>query len=292
MDGVVGLARPSCLAVTYVGMVSAARRSQLGLAEPCCSGCNPLAIRAERLADPPLSLRGSWRCSRMLCGPGDTAIGDCVGPPPSFLSLLDIWVVYSDHACIFDAVYVPRGRVVRGMMFGFGDSMPPSPASVRLMEEMVIEYIVALVTKTMDVAASRRRDRPDVTDVKFVIRKDDRKMQRVRYLLDMQAHIQTATKDGKNLTAAYAEEAAAAALNTSGAPGGPAAAGSRGTHSGSAGALGVAGSGSAGKGAAHPPASSGAPGEAKPVGAKTSGGGGAGGGPGKASAFKPPPAPR
>lgn len=25
--------------------------------------------------------------------------------------------------------------------------MPPSPASVRLMEEMVIEYIVALVTK-------------------------------------------------------------------------------------------------------------------------------------------------
>lgn len=147
MDGVVGLARPSCLAMTYVGMVSAARRSQLGLAEPCCSGCNPLAIRAERLADPPLSLRGSWRCSRMLCGPGDTAIGDCVGPPPSFLSLLDIWVVYSDHACIFDAVYVPRGRVVRGMMFGFGDSMPPSPASVRLMEEMVIEYIVALVTK-------------------------------------------------------------------------------------------------------------------------------------------------
>lgn len=146
--------------------------------------------------------------------------------------------------------------------------------------------------QTMDVAASRRRDRPDVTDVKFVIRKDDRKMQRVRYLLDMQAHIQTATKDGKNLTAAYAEEAAAAALNTSGAPGGPAAAGSRGTHSGSAGALGVAGSGSAGKGAAHPPASSGAPGGVKPVGAKTSGGGGAGGGPGKASAFKPPPAPR
>eukprot|EP00168_Porphyra_purpurea_P013336 TRINITY_DN3661_c0_g1_i2.p1 TRINITY_DN3661_c0_g1~~TRINITY_DN3661_c0_g1_i2.p1 ORF type:complete len:177 (-),score=49.01 TRINITY_DN3661_c0_g1_i2:15-545(-) len=97
------------------------------------------------------------------------------------------------------------------MMFGFGDSLTPSPASLQLMEEMVIEYIVALVTKTMDVAASRRRDRPDVTDVKFAIRKDDRKMQRVRYLLDMQAHIQTVTKEGKNLTASYAEEAAAAA---------------------------------------------------------------------------------
>lgn len=38
-------------------------------------------------------------------------------------------------------------RVVRGMMFGFGDSLTPSPASLQLMEEMVIEYIVALVTK-------------------------------------------------------------------------------------------------------------------------------------------------
>jgi len=33
------------------------------------------------------------------------------------------------------------------MMFGFGDSLTPSPASLQLMEEMVIEYIVALVTK-------------------------------------------------------------------------------------------------------------------------------------------------
>lgn len=145
--------------------------------------------------------------------------------------------------------------------------------------------------QTMDVAASRRRDRPDVTDVKFVIRKDDRKMQRVRYLLDMQAHIQTATKDGKNLTAAYAEEAAAAALVTSGAPGGPAAAGTKGAHPGPAGAAGAAGSGTSGKDAAHPPAGSGALGGTKPVGTKASGGGGAGG-PGKASAFKPPPAPR
>lgn len=134
--------------MTYVGVASAARRSQLGSAEPCCSGCNPLAIRAERLADRPLSLRRSWRSTRMLCGPGDTRLlGTASVPRPRFLSLLDVWVVYCDHACVFGAVCFPRGRVVRGMMFGFGDSMPPSPASVRLMEEMVIEYIVALVTK-------------------------------------------------------------------------------------------------------------------------------------------------
>lgn len=40
-----------------------------------------------------------------------------------------------------------RLGAVRGMMFGFGDSLTPSQASLLLMEEMVIEYIVALVTK-------------------------------------------------------------------------------------------------------------------------------------------------
>lgn len=155
----------------------------------------------------------------------------------------------------------------------------------------VAALVAHTMLQTMDVAASRRRDRPDVTDVKFVIRKDDRKMQRVRYLLDMQAHIQTATKDGKNLTAAYAEEAAAAALATSGAPGGPAAAGSKGAHPGAAGAAGASGSGSGGKGVAPPLPGSGAAGGTKPVEVKVLGGGGVGGS-GKASAFKPPPAPR
>jgi len=38
-----------------------------------------------------------------------------------------------------------------------------------------------------------RRERPDVTDVKFVIRKDTRKLKRVRYLLEMKAEIKKAT---------------------------------------------------------------------------------------------------
>ncbi|OSX69222.1 hypothetical protein BU14_1725s0002 [Porphyra umbilicalis] len=179
---------------------------------------------------------------------------------------------------------IPRIFVseLRGMMFGFGDSLTPSPASLQLMEEMVIEYIVALVTKTMDVAASRRRDRPDVTDVKFAIRKDDRKMQRVRYLLDMQAHIQTVTKEGKNLTASYAEEAAAAAA--AGAPAATAAGGAKGAAAGSATAAGGGGGGAkSAAGSAHPPT-----GGAKAAGSKMASVGGSG----RASALKPPPAPR
>lgn len=36
---------------------------------------------------------------------------------------------------------------VRSMMFGFGDEQTPRGDSVRLMEEMVLEYITALVGK-------------------------------------------------------------------------------------------------------------------------------------------------
>eukprot|EP00168_Porphyra_purpurea_P013335 TRINITY_DN3661_c0_g1_i1.p1 TRINITY_DN3661_c0_g1~~TRINITY_DN3661_c0_g1_i1.p1 ORF type:complete len:210 (-),score=55.27 TRINITY_DN3661_c0_g1_i1:25-654(-) len=150
---------------------------------------------------------------------------------------------------------IPRIFVseLRGMMFGFGDSLTPSPASLQLMEEMVIEYIVALVTKTMDVAASRRRDRPDVTDVKFAIRKDDRKMQRVRYLLDMQAHIQTVTKEGKNLNRLVRR--GSCGRGGGGAPAATAAGGAKGAAAGSAGAAGGGGGGvKFAAGSAHSPA--------------------------------------
>lgn len=40
----------------------------------------------------------------------------------------------------------------------------------------------------------QRRDRPDVTDVKFVIRKNKRQLDRVRYLQEMKAVINKATK--------------------------------------------------------------------------------------------------
>jgi Transcription initiation factor IID, 18kD subunit len=40
----------------------------------------------------------------------------------------------------------------------------------------------------------QKRERPDVTDVKFVIRKNRRQLNRVRYLLEMKAVITKATK--------------------------------------------------------------------------------------------------
>uniref|UniRef100_A0A7S0ZEC8 Transcription initiation factor TFIID subunit 13 n=1 Tax=Timspurckia oligopyrenoides TaxID=708627 RepID=A0A7S0ZEC8_9RHOD len=90
---------------------------------------------------------------------------------------------------------LPRifGAELRQMMYGFGDVAKPLPATIELMEEMLLEYLSALISKSVEIAQSRRRDRPNISDVKFVIRKDRRRMQRVRYLLDMKAEIERVT---------------------------------------------------------------------------------------------------
>lgn len=79
------------------------------------------------------------------------------------------------------------------MMSGFGDHQNPRADTVRLMEELVLDYITALVAKSTEIAHTNRRERPDVTDIKIVIRKDIRKLNRVRYLLEMKAEIKKAT---------------------------------------------------------------------------------------------------
>lgn len=90
---------------------------------------------------------------------------------------------------------------LRTMMYGFGDAAAPRADSVKLMEELTLIYLEQVVSKTTEVARSYRRERPDVTDVMFVIRKDRRKLQRVRYLLDMKQEIKNATAiDAEKLT--------------------------------------------------------------------------------------------
>ncbi|KAA8497255.1 Transcription initiation factor TFIID subunit 13 [Porphyridium purpureum] len=90
---------------------------------------------------------------------------------------------------------LPRifAQELRGMMYGFGDAVRPSKAAVDMMEEILLDHLFNLVSKTTEVAHIRKRDRPDITDVKFVIRRDRRRTQRVRYLLQMKASIDGAT---------------------------------------------------------------------------------------------------
>jgi len=78
------------------------------------------------------------------------------------------------------------------MMYGFGDVQKPLPETVRVMEEVLLDHVASLVAKSTDLANARRRDRPDISDVLFVIRKDRRKIQRVRYLQEMKAKVDAA----------------------------------------------------------------------------------------------------
>ncbi len=80
------------------------------------------------------------------------------------------------------------------MMYGFGDSSTPRADTLDLMEEMLLLYLESVISETTRIANTYRREKPDITDIKFLIRKDRRKLQRVRYLLDMKAEIQKATK--------------------------------------------------------------------------------------------------
>lgn len=82
---------------------------------------------------------------------------------------------------------------VRNMMYGFGDVHSPKTETVRVMEEIVIDYVACLVGKSTQVAHQRRRERPEVEDIKMIIRKDLSKLNRVRYLLDMKQEIRRAT---------------------------------------------------------------------------------------------------
>lgn len=54
-------------------------------------------------------------------------------------------------------------------------------------------YICFVKSQSTEIANSYRRERPDVGDIKFIIRKDKRKLKRVRYLLEMKAEIKKAT---------------------------------------------------------------------------------------------------
>lgn len=84
-------------------------------------------------------------------------------------------------------------KELRVMMYGFGDDENPLPETVRLMEEIVLDYIANLAVKSTDIAHQHRRERPEVSDIKIIIRKDPQKLSRVRYLLEMKQEIRKAT---------------------------------------------------------------------------------------------------
>lgn len=70
---------------------------------------------------------------------------------------------------------------IEEMMYGFGDSWPPHPDSVKLMEEFINEYIEDITFRAMKV--SELTGSLDKDCFLYVVRKDRKKFNRVHKLL-------------------------------------------------------------------------------------------------------------
>ena len=80
-------------------------------------------------------------------------------------------------------------KEVASIMYGFGDAWNPLKESVDLLEKLSVEYIHRLTHRAAEVAAVRGK--LDTESFVFLIRKDPKKMGRVRELLKMFEEINT-----------------------------------------------------------------------------------------------------
>ena len=70
---------------------------------------------------------------------------------------------------------------IEDMMYGFGDSWPPHPESVKLMGELISEYIEDITYRAMKV--SELTGSLDKECFLYVVRKDRKKFNRIHKLL-------------------------------------------------------------------------------------------------------------
>ena len=83
-------------------------------------------------------------------------------------------------------------RELKYMMHGFGDDPTPYSETVDLVEDLVIDFILEMTFKTMEVS---KKGRVHVEDIIFLIRKDPKKYARVKDLLMMNEELKKARKD-------------------------------------------------------------------------------------------------
>ena len=77
-------------------------------------------------------------------------------------------------------------------MFGFGDTWPPDADTVSLVEQLVRVYIQDISQRALSVA--ELRGKLDKESFLYVVRKDTRKFNRVRALLDANEKVKKANR--------------------------------------------------------------------------------------------------
>ena len=82
---------------------------------------------------------------------------------------------------------------VKHMMYGFGDVQEPDKETVDLVEDMTLDYVTNFAHRCMQVSA--RRGKLQTEDLLYLIRNDEKKVQRVNELLDMNMQLKEARKN-------------------------------------------------------------------------------------------------
>ena len=82
---------------------------------------------------------------------------------------------------------------LREMMFGFGDSIEPYPETIKLMDELVKDFMVNLTLRGMDIA--KRTNQPfNVDCIKYAVVSNRNYLDRLNDLLDAFSEISKQTR--------------------------------------------------------------------------------------------------
>ena len=80
---------------------------------------------------------------------------------------------------------------LRCMLYGYGDDRNPYTETVDFLEDVVIQFIIDMTHKAMEIG---RHGRVQVEDIIFLVRKHPRMYARVRELLTMNEELKKARK--------------------------------------------------------------------------------------------------
>ena len=80
------------------------------------------------------------------------------------------------------------------MLYAFGDDKSPLPETVRVLDEIITDFIIETCHQAARAAHISGRQKVKVDDFKFAIRGDELMLGRVRELLTMDKHLKEARK--------------------------------------------------------------------------------------------------
>lgn len=95
---------------------------------------------------------------------------------------------------------------MEALLFAYGDDEKPLPETVRLLDEIVTDYIIELCQEAAILASYSHRVKIKLDDFKFTLRKDPRKMGRVVEMLSKEKELKRQRRIIDDETAGAADD--------------------------------------------------------------------------------------